>query len=510
MTRSRANADNSRSNTRSFASTSEPTELVDGAIWVDTDGITAAVQRLRWKKTPSTGTTVFTGNNDEGNFSLVYTPNYEEVFLNGVLLVRGTDYAATDGTNITLVEATVAGDVLEVFCTPNLAVTDVYTTGQADARYVPKSFLDAKGDLISASADNAPARIPVGTNGTVLAADSTAAGGVSWQPYGSLQAAGKNIVLNGAFDFNQRNAGAITTGYICDRWIVSTFSGTGTWSRVSLAPGSFANQTANFAIRISSTSSSNDFGIQTQIEDVATLAGQTVTLSMWMRTSAGSANLDLVLITQYFGTGGSSPVNTFFDTANKIFSNTWTKVSVTTQLASIVGKTVGTNSFLNFRIDPVSGLANGSFIEIAEIQLEAGPVATQFTRAGGTRASELLECQKYYYPIVAGTATDTMVPLTRNSLTTAETMVYLPVPMRITPTLALTAVGGIYGRVVAYDSAFSTTLGNVTSVVLLSNFNTQMIAIGFTHSSISYAAAVGSLSFDTLNAASTIALSAEF
>jgi hypothetical protein len=43
-----------------------------------------------------------------------------------------------------------------------------------------KTLLDAKGDLIAASADNAPARVPVGLDGQTLRANSTAAAGVGW------------------------------------------------------------------------------------------------------------------------------------------------------------------------------------------------------------------------------------------------------------------------------------------------------------------------------------------
>jgi hypothetical protein len=45
---------------------------------------------------------------------------------------------------------------------------------------IPKSLIDAKGDLIGATAADTPARLAVGTNGQVLTADSTAATGLAW------------------------------------------------------------------------------------------------------------------------------------------------------------------------------------------------------------------------------------------------------------------------------------------------------------------------------------------
>ena len=45
-----------------------------------------------------------------------------------------------------------------------------------------KSLIDAKGDLIAGSADNAAVRVPAGADGTLLLADSGQASGVKWAP----------------------------------------------------------------------------------------------------------------------------------------------------------------------------------------------------------------------------------------------------------------------------------------------------------------------------------------
>lgn len=62
--------------------------------------------------------------------------------------------------------------------------TDVYATdvelAAAVALLIPKSLIDAKGDLIVGTADNAITRLPVGTVGQIPYADPTATTGIRW------------------------------------------------------------------------------------------------------------------------------------------------------------------------------------------------------------------------------------------------------------------------------------------------------------------------------------------
>lgn len=62
---------------------------------------------------------------------------------------------------------------------------DFTWVAQDDSNAIQNAIVDAKGDLISATAADTPARLAVGTNGQVLTADSTTATGLKWASAGS-------------------------------------------------------------------------------------------------------------------------------------------------------------------------------------------------------------------------------------------------------------------------------------------------------------------------------------
>lgn len=65
-----------------------------------------------------------------------YTPNQVHVFHNGVRLVDGTDYTATDGSTVTLTTAAQGGDEVVVVSYATFQPADAYTKTESDGRFV--------------------------------------------------------------------------------------------------------------------------------------------------------------------------------------------------------------------------------------------------------------------------------------------------------------------------------------------------------------------------------------
>ena len=87
----------------------------------------------RWTKIYSASATTISGVDDGAN-SLFYTPNFENLYINGIL-VDPTNYTATSGSTIILNEAVVTNDVVEVISISPFNVANTYTTSQIDEKF---------------------------------------------------------------------------------------------------------------------------------------------------------------------------------------------------------------------------------------------------------------------------------------------------------------------------------------------------------------------------------------
>ncbi len=282
----------------------------------------------------------------------------------------------------------------------------------------------------------------------------------------------RNRIINGDMRIDQRNAGASGTAsaYTVDRWsYYGSQTSKATWQQNAGAvtpPAGFSNYLGATSSSAYSITSTDQFLLNQKIEgfNVAdlgwgTAGAQAVTLSFWVRSSLT-------------GTFGGSLQNS---AANRCYpfsfvisaANTWEQKTVT-----IAGDTTGTwlatngvgvnvifslgtgttysatagswtgSSFITSATGATSLVGtNGATFYITGVQLEAGSVASPFERRDYGR--ELMMCQRYYYRVTNNATAYTTFAIGRAySSTEGNATVYMPVPMRASPTIGKSAFGG--------------------------------------------------------------------
>lgn len=222
----------------------------------------------------------------------------------------------------------------------------------------------------------------------------------------------RNKIINGNFDIWQRGTSfnsPVGESYTADRWKYTRYT-TGAVTNVSRQ--SFAvGQTdvpnnPKYFIRLA-VGTPGDVGLAQSIEDVTTLAGKTVTYSFWAKASAPTT-IGHVFLIQAFGTGGSpSPIAVVSGSVNAPVTTSWTQITGTLTLPSVLGKTIGTdsNDCLQLRID-IGETFTGTF-DIAQVQLEEGATATPFEQR--PVGLELNLCQRYFEILEPGVTSTTQM-----------------------------------------------------------------------------------------------------
>lgn len=286
----------------------------------------------------------------------------------------------------------------------------------------------------------------------VLAADGTAAATVSGINGGPL-AGFRNAIINGSYVLWQRATSHSTFGYgSADRWVNAFVGSACTMSRQAFTMGQVdVPGEPRFFCRMAVTSvvGANNYALLGHyIEDARTLAGQTVTVSFLAKASA--ALPITVELEQFFGTGGSPSNSTTGIGSTKVtLSTSWQKIVVTATLPSVSGKTLGSDNNssvrLNIWLDAGStwntrtislGQRSGTF-DIAQVQVEAGSVATPFEFR--PIATEVALCQRYYMMLDNTYKHDCEIG---GASVSVGHMVYFPVSPRATPNVSILAQSG--------------------------------------------------------------------
>ncbi|SDL77414.1 hypothetical protein SAMN05661010_02508 [Modicisalibacter muralis] len=289
--------------------------------------------------------------------------------------------------------------------------------------------------------------------------------------------ANPNLIIDGNFDFWFEGNSHSTLGYgSATMWYSHWIDATQTISRQAFALGQTdvpGNPRYFCRSEVASEGTALTRAQLTQhVEGVATLAGQTATLSFWARCDRIS---DVAIeFEQVFGSGGTpSAIVNGIGSTRVTLGTAWQRYVVTVQIPGVAGKTLGSSNddFLDIKFwlsggsdanAQTDGLGPQSGVfDIAHVKLEEGEIATE----AGWRsyADELALVSRYY-----GFGRRQNIGATvYGSAYFASPMFDFVVSMRTPPTMTLSNMEGnqyastsvvaateVNSRVAAYENGF--------------------------------------------------------
>ena len=208
----------------------------------------------------------------------------------------------------------------------------------------------------------------------------------------------RNLIINGAMQVAQRGTSGTLVGgpgYVSlDRWrfYVDT-STTLTISQQSFSPGQTSvDKNLEYFMRFDwlGTGANQTKTMSQRIEGVNWGQGQPMTLSFYgLSQQADDVTIKVI---QNFGSGGSASV--IAEESVIDLTTSWNRYSLTFDMPSIAGKTVGTSPYIivEFNFGPAT---LDSYFDITGVQMEVGDTATPFEHR--SFGDELALCQRYLY-----------------------------------------------------------------------------------------------------------------
>ena len=202
----------------------------------------------------------YTASSGQTVFAAIYDTGYVDVYLNGLKLISGTDFVATNGTNIVLDSGATVNDTVDIVAYGTFVSALHYTEVQADARFLQLSGGTLTGDLgvtgtatvggLSASGD---LTLDVAGN-IILDADG---GEIEFKDggttFGNIAKSGNNLRINqgiqdGDIVFSGNDGGSIITALTLDMSDAGAATFSSTLATTELNVSQSANSTRSYKL----------------------------------------------------------------------------------------------------------------------------------------------------------------------------------------------------------------------------------------------------------------------
>lgn len=365
-----------------FVGDTAPTSPTEGDLWFDSStDIMKVYNGSAWQSAGSSvnGTSerqTYTATSGQTDFASTYDAGFIDVYVNGIKLLDGTDFTATNGTTVVMSQGLSTGDIVDIVAYGTFELADVYTQAQAD------SLLDAKADAnvtyTETEVDN------------LLATKADQATTYTKTEVNNKPSGFKNKIINGGFDIWQRGTTFLAPGnltYTADRWIIGTANANP--ESVYIGGGVFNNSSQTLAINGNDAVTSNTLTQRIEKSNCQSFdTGTKITIS-------GSVYLNNIpSISVNVGIRRALGVDDWassydFTYETLVFNQALQDFSVTLTIPNQYFKEHGTELIFAF-----SGVGTGDTIAFGNIQLEEGSVATPFEQR--PYGLELSLCQRYY------------------------------------------------------------------------------------------------------------------
>ena len=278
---------------------------------------------------------------------------------------------------------------------------------------------------------------------------------------GNVRSGRKNLIINGGMQVSQRGnytsaTAASHNNYYLDRWLFEsglsqTVQDTGFKQKVVVTAGG-----------------TSIVGIRQKIEDKTynRLLGKTVTLSAKVTSNSSDARICSYADGWRVGTahtGGG---------AEETLTLTYTVPSSLSVAALMLEVAITGSSYLNVAI------AVGDYIEITDVQLELGSVATEFEHR--SYGEELALCQRYYERSnTSGTSGTHRIAINKGSTSSSY---YFAIPYKVTKrTMPTIAIDQIYDSELTISSHASASTDSHLGLKNATGGNTSVRALAEFH-----------------------------